>query len=81
MLDTNFQLKMTVLIFWTKFAQKGYFWSKTEKLHFLRASMVVTYYIKLFYMGADRQNDIFISFLLLVTEKIRSADFIFLCGN
>ena len=28
------QVKVTVLIFWTKFAQKGYFGSKTEKSHF-----------------------------------------------
>ena len=32
-LDTKFQLKLTVLIFLTKFAQKGYFPSKTEKSH------------------------------------------------
>ena len=28
---TEFQRKMTLLIFWSKFAQKGYFCSKTEK--------------------------------------------------
>ena len=33
-LGTKFQLKLTNLIFWTKFVQKGYFWCKTEKLHF-----------------------------------------------
>ena len=27
----KFQNKLTILIFWTKFAQKGYFRSKTEK--------------------------------------------------
>ena len=27
----KFQLNFTILIFWTKFAQKGYFRSKTEK--------------------------------------------------
>ena len=30
-LATKFQLKVTILIFWTKFAKKGYFWSKTRK--------------------------------------------------
>ena len=30
-LGTNIQLKMTILIFWTKFAQKGYIQLKTEK--------------------------------------------------
>ena len=32
-LGTQFQLKLTILIFWTKFARKGYFSSKTEKLN------------------------------------------------
>ena len=152
-LDTKFQLKQTVLIFWTKFSQKGYFLSKTEKIEYhhwvlhirislgtkfqlkqivvnigtkfsqkgyflskpekvntttefcifelvwvpnftwnkqfwilgpnlpkrifpaengkvalLRASMVVTYYIKLFRTGADRHNGILMSHLLLVAE-------------
>ena len=30
-LGTDFSLKWTILTFWTKFAQKGYFQSKTEK--------------------------------------------------
>ena len=30
---TKFKLKLTILIFWTKFAQKGYFQSKTEKVN------------------------------------------------
>ena len=32
-LGTKFQLKVTILIFWTKFAQKGELWSETEKSH------------------------------------------------
>ena len=32
-LGTKFQLKLTILIFWTKFAQNGYFRSKTEKVN------------------------------------------------
>ena len=28
-----FQIKLTILIFWTKFTQKGYFWSKTKKMN------------------------------------------------
>ena len=31
-LGTKFQLKLTILTFWTKFTQKGYFWSKTKKV-------------------------------------------------
>ena len=34
----------------------------------LRAFMIVTYYIKLFQMGADRHNGILMSLLLLVAE-------------
>ena len=30
-LSTKFQLKLTILIFWTKFVKIAYFWSKTEK--------------------------------------------------
>ena len=29
----RFWLKLTILTFWTKFAQKGHFWSKTEKVN------------------------------------------------
>ena len=32
-LGTKFQLKLIILIFGTKFPQKGYFWSETEKLN------------------------------------------------
>ena len=32
-LATKFHLKLTILIFWTKFGQKGYFRSKTEKVN------------------------------------------------
>ena len=32
-LTTKFQNKLTILIFWTKVAQKAYFPSKTEKLN------------------------------------------------
>ena len=31
-LDTNFQLKLTILIFFTKFTKNGYFQSKTDKI-------------------------------------------------
>ena len=30
---TKFQIKLTILIFWTKFVQKGYFRSKTENVN------------------------------------------------
>ena len=30
---TKFQFKLTILLFWIKFVQKGYFWSKTGKVN------------------------------------------------
>ena len=41
-----------------------------SKIALLRASMVVTYYIKLFRTGANRHNSILMSLLLLVSETI-----------
>ena len=32
-LDIDFQLKLTILIFWTKLTQIGYFRLKTEKMN------------------------------------------------
>ena len=32
-LGTKFRLKLIIFIFLIKFAQKGYFWSKTEKVN------------------------------------------------
>ena len=43
---------------------------KKGKIAFVRASMVVTYYIKLFRTEADRHNGILMSLLLLVAETI-----------
>ena len=39
-LGTKFQLKQTISSFWTKFAQKGYFWSKTEEMN-----IIIEFYI------------------------------------
>ena len=44
------------------------FTNKNAKIALLRASMVVTYYIKLFRTGAGRHNGILMSLLLLVAE-------------
>ena len=41
------------------------------KIAFVRASMVVTYYTKLFRTRADRRNGILMSLLLLVAETIK----------
>ena len=45
---------------------------KNEKVELVRASMVVTYYVNLFYSGADRHNGILMSLLLLVAETIKT---------
>ena len=58
-LDTKFQLKLSILIFWIKFANKRAFPVGNEKIALARASMVVTCYIKLFRTGADRHNGYF----------------------
>ena len=42
------------------------------KIALLRASMVVTYYIKLFRTGADRHNGFLMPLLLLVAERVIS---------
>ena len=41
---TKFQLELTILIFWTKFAQKGYFLIEHGKITLVCVPMVVTYY-------------------------------------
>ena len=44
------------------------FTNQNAKIALLRASMVVTYYIKLFWAWANRHNGILMSLLLLVAE-------------
>ena len=46
---------------------------KNAKIALLRASMVVTYYIKLFETGADIHNGILMSLLLLVTKTTKDS--------
>ena len=46
------------------------FTNSNAKIALSHASMVVTYYIKLFRMGANRHNGILMSLLLLVAETI-----------
>ena len=113
----KFQLKLTILIFWNKFAQKGYFQSKKwkkwasplnsvyskyysyqisastdnfdildqifqkrifpvrkGKIALVRASLVVTYYIKYFRTGNDRHNGILMSLLLLLADTLKALE-------
>ena len=43
------------------------------KIALVRASMVVTYYIKVFRAGADRHNSILMSFLLTFSTFIKGT--------
>ena len=67
-LGTKFQLTLTVLIFFVQIFPKRVFLFENGKIALVRASMVVTYYIKLFRTGADRYKGILMSLLLLVAE-------------
>ena len=49
------------------------FTNRNAKIALLCASIVVTYYIKLFRTGADGHNGILMSVLLLVAETIPST--------
>ena len=46
------------------------FTNSNAKPSLLRASMVVTYYIKLFQMGANKHNGVLMSLLVLVAETM-----------
>ena len=63
-LGTKIQLKLTFLIFWTKFARKRYLRYETEKSHFCVRPWSLLNYIKRFRTGADRHNGILMSLLL-----------------
>ena len=55
-LGTKFQLKLTILIFFWPIYLKREFPVKKGKITLVHASMVVTYYIKLFHIGSNRQQ-------------------------
>ena len=56
--------------FFDQISPNKVFLVKNGKIAFLRASMVVCYYIKLFRKGADRHNVVLMSLLLLVVDAI-----------
>ena len=73
---TKFQLELTILIFFDQICSKREFPVKNGKTALVHASMVVTYYIKLFRTRADRHNGILMSLLLLDAEtKIKPKNF------
>ena len=61
------QLKLTILIFLPNLPKKGI---SSQKIALVRAAMVVTYYIKLFKTGANRDNGFLMFLILLVAETI-----------
>ena len=63
-LGTKFELKLIILFFLDQIFPKMGFPVKSGKIALIRASMVVTYYIKLFCMVSNRQNGILMSLLL-----------------
>ena len=68
----NFSLnwKFWFFFFFCQIYLKREFPVENGKIAILRASMVVTYYIKLFRTGSDRYKGILMSLLLLVAETI-----------
>ena len=70
-LGAKLQLKLRILIFFGLICAKREFPVENGKIAFVRASLVVTYYTKLFYVGADRHSGILMSLLLLIAETIR----------
>ena len=66
-LETKFQCTLTVLIFFWPNLPKNGISSRSGKIALVRASMVVTYYIKLFRRGVEKHR-ILMSLLLLVVE-------------
>ena len=73
-LGTKFYLELTILIFFDQICTKREFPVENAKIAFVRVSMVVTYYIKLFRTGNDRHNGILMTVFLLVSQTIREFD-------
>ena len=65
----RFHHKLRILIL-DEICLKIVFPVKNGKIALVRASMVVTYYVKLFRTGANRHSGILMSLLLLVSEAI-----------
>ena len=60
-LGTKFQLKLTILIFLTRFTQKGFSWSKTEKVNTTYFFYIILH-IQISLVGNFRWNWQFLSF-------------------
>ena len=58
-LHTKFQLKKTIQIFWIKFAQKRYFWSKTKKVNITIEFCILELYLVRGFNNFDFLDKIF----------------------
>ena len=76
---TKFQLKLTILNLWTKFAEKGYFRSKTKKLYFHVCSWSLHSTLNFFALGLTNITLFLMSLLLLAAETKTIIMFIILC--
>ena len=72
--DQNWISKTVYCIRCVRFCKIGFI-SCNAKIALLRASMLVTYYIKLFRRGIYRHNAILMFLLLLVAKKKSNANF------
>ena len=63
------------MILFGQFRKIWNFLIENGKIKLVRASMVITYYIKLFRTGADRHNGILMSLPLLVTKTMKVPHF------
>ena len=71
-LGTKFYLKLTILIFlFYQICAKREFPVENGKIIFVHASMVVSYSIKFFRTGTNRQHGILMSLLFVVAETIK----------
>ena len=74
-LSTKLQVKLTILIFWTKCAQKGYFWSKTQNRTFACVHpWLLLIMLNFSARGLTETTVILMSLLLLVTETIVNVE-------
>ena len=84
-LSPKFQLELTILIFWTKFVEKGYFWFKTKKsrfcvgpwsllavLNFSAWGWQTQRYFNVSSPSSHRDKNTVIMYLIVLVSKVKS---------
>ena len=90
-LDTEFQLKLSIFTFWTKFAQKGCFWKSEQPQWILqiRISLNATFQLKLIILFLDQicPKRVFQNrkseqchWILHTRNNVRTISFHFICA-